>query len=108
MARCMTDSEILVSWRQAKNRTAQITILSELNCVTPVRIIEILREQGASPDELPKSASRKWRKWSDEEIEKMRAMQREGYSREQIALQFGITKRNLDHLIYRAMKEGAW
>lgn len=42
----MTPGEILRSYQQAKNKTAQVGILADLNATNRETIIEVLKEQG--------------------------------------------------------------
>lgn len=55
----MTDFEIVSSYREAKKKKDQIEILSDLNCCSKERIIEILKENGVSPKELPRNRKKK-------------------------------------------------
>lgn len=55
----MTDLEILRSYRQAKKKKEQITILSELNCCSKEKIIEILKNNGIQKQELPRNRKKK-------------------------------------------------
>ncbi len=48
----MTDDEIIVSYRQAKNRGEQIKILSELNACTVDEICTILKAGGVDGREI--------------------------------------------------------
>lgn len=51
----MTHGEILVSYRQAKNKKEQVKILAELNACTQDEIKKILLETGADVRELPRN-----------------------------------------------------
>lgn len=55
----MTPGEIVISFRQAKDKKQQITILSHLNLCTTHEIIEILKAGGVDSKLLPKSAKKK-------------------------------------------------
>lgn len=48
----MSKDEIVVRYRQAKNRAEQITILSELNACSVDEIIDVLKEAGVDGREL--------------------------------------------------------
>lgn len=50
----MTESEIAVYYRQARDRPRQLVILSQLNACKPGEIAEILLRHGVAPDDLPK------------------------------------------------------
>lgn len=51
----MTDSEILASYREAKDKGAQVKILAELNACPVQTIKDILIAQGVSPQQLPRT-----------------------------------------------------
>ena len=53
----MTPSEIVLSYRQAKDKRKQITILSELNACSKGSIIEILKANGVDGRQLPRTTS---------------------------------------------------
>lgn len=55
----MTDLEILSSYRQAKKKKEQITILSQLNACSKEKIIEILKNNGIQKQELPRNRKKK-------------------------------------------------
>ena len=50
----MTNEDIVRSWKEAKDRRAQIKILAELNVCSQEYIIEILKEGGVDPRALPR------------------------------------------------------
>lgn len=52
----MSNDEILASWRDAKDRKAQITILAELNATTEEDIRDRLIAQGVDGRQLPRKA----------------------------------------------------
>lgn len=52
--RCMTDGEIVTSYKQAKFPRRQITILSQLNCMKRQEIKEILIKAGCDLKQTPK------------------------------------------------------
>ena len=51
----MTRHEIVTSYREAKDKKAQVKILSELNATTKEKIIEELIAGGVKPQELPRN-----------------------------------------------------
>jgi hypothetical protein len=55
----MTNDEIVKSWQEAKDRTAQIKILAELNLCPKEVIIDILKQSGVDPRKLPRKRSGK-------------------------------------------------
>lgn len=55
----MTDLEIVSSYRQAKKKKEQITILSQLNACSKEKIIEILKNNGIQKQELPRNRKKK-------------------------------------------------
>lgn len=59
MAHYMSEGEIVSSYRQAKDRIKQIPILAQLNNSTNEEIIEILKRNGISEEELPKKRATK-------------------------------------------------
>lgn len=50
----MTDAEIVRSWKEAKDRIAQVRILAELNVCSRDVIIEILKSNGIDGRQLPR------------------------------------------------------
>ena len=50
----MTDAEIVRSWKEAKDRNAQVRILVELNVCSRDKIIEILKDNGIDGRQLPR------------------------------------------------------
>lgn len=50
----MTDAEIVRSWKEAKDRNAQVRILAELNVCSRDVIIEILKDNGIDGRQLPR------------------------------------------------------
>lgn len=55
----MTNEDIVRSYREAKDRRAQIKVLAELNVCPQELIIEILKEGGIDWRELPKARKKK-------------------------------------------------
>lgn len=51
----MTVGEILTSYKQAKDKSKQITILAELNAATKEDIIQVLKDASVSGKQLPRS-----------------------------------------------------
>jgi hypothetical protein len=51
----MTDEEILLSFKQAKNPPDQVQILADLNCCDVDTIKRILIDQGVDPRKLPRA-----------------------------------------------------
>ena len=55
----MTNEDIVRSYREAKDRRAQIKVLAELNVCPQELIIEILKEGGIDWRELPRARKKK-------------------------------------------------
>ena len=49
----MSEGEILRNYKEAKNPTAQVKVLAELNAVPDYRIVDILKKQGVDGRKLP-------------------------------------------------------
>lgn len=49
----MTEYKITVSFRQAKNRERQVSVLAQLNACRVSDIVEILLRNGVAPEDLP-------------------------------------------------------
>ncbi|MDO4286074.1 MAG: hypothetical protein Q4C60_12195 [Eubacteriales bacterium] len=64
----MTDREIAESYRRAKNRRGQITILSDLNQCDEYTICEVLDKQG---EELPKGLKERLEKQHKRAMERL-------------------------------------
>lgn len=112
MAGCMTDDEVIVSWRQARYPNEQIMILAELNCTTPKRICEILMEHGVPSDKLPttfhRMPGRKRKKWGVSEMFLLKEMSARGMTNNSMGQEFGVSGRTIRDIIARAKKEGTW
>lgn len=50
----MSEEEIVIDYKQAKNKKAQVEILADLNACSKEQIIEILKRNGISSKELPR------------------------------------------------------
>lgn len=50
----MTPSEIKANYLEAKDKKHQIQILADLNACTTQKILEILKQQGVNPRQLPR------------------------------------------------------
>jgi len=55
----MTDFEIVKSFNEAKKPAAQITVLSDLNCVSEEQIKSILLKNGVDHRRLPREKRKK-------------------------------------------------
>lgn len=55
----MTVEEIVRSYREAKDKAAQVKILAELNLVSKEEIKRILVEEGVDPRQLPRAPRKK-------------------------------------------------
>lgn len=51
----MTNEEIVRRYRQAKNKRQQVNILAQLNCCRKDEIISILKQEGITDKQLPRS-----------------------------------------------------
>lgn len=57
--RTMSDGEILKSYREAKDKRHQVSVLADLNVCTKGEIIDILIAGGVRPQELPRKRQKK-------------------------------------------------
>ncbi len=89
----MRDEQIVASWRDAKNRNAQVEILSELNAV-PRRVIEdILIAHGCEVERKKKPPEREKEKkhWKAADDERLMVLHGEGKSYAEIAVEMERT-----------------
>ena len=86
-SRYMTDGEITMFYRQARDKRREITILAELNGMRRAEVINILLDAG---ELKPRSAAyiARWSPWSPEEIERLIAESRRGKSWAEVAALF--------------------
>lgn len=55
----MTDGEIMCAFREAKDKSKQVKILSEINCCSVDKIISILQNNGVTVNYRPRTRKRK-------------------------------------------------
>ncbi len=73
----MTNDEIVMMYREAKNKKQQIRILAELNCCSKDEILRILKEGNVKSTELPRQRAKKDEKESQMEIEAKQSEKKE-------------------------------
>lgn len=76
----MTENEICTLYRQAKDKSAQITILADLALKKPDEIKEILRAHGYRVDD-----------WSPKNAKRLVELVEQGATKKQMAAEFGVS-----------------
>lgn len=86
----MNESEICTRYRQAKDKSEQIAILSQINLCTEGHIRNILRRGGILPAQNCAGKYVRRINW-DAEIKPILRLLDEGYTYKQIAEQYGVS-----------------
>ena len=102
----LTDGEVIASFRQAKNKKEQVGILADLQCCSRNDILDLLYSYGEDISMIKRCVrpgGGKPRRWSDEDIERLKLLSSEGISCEEIAIELG---RSLDSVYAKAGEMG--
>ena len=95
----MTNEEILISYRESKDKKLQVKILSELNVCSQEQIKEILIQEGVRQCELPRN-----RKKKEDAEEKFQLRDEEVQPKEtQEQNNFSETEEQIDPLVRQAL-----
>lgn len=93
----MSEEEICVRYKQAKDPKEQIRILAELNACSVTTIEQILKQNDCM---MPEKEKRIVERWTKEEAEKLWQLRAEGYTIERIAPELGRTVSAVKHYLW--------
>lgn len=88
------ESEICTSYRQAKDKAAQVSILADLHATTPVRIRDVLEHNGFIVGNLETNSTggtRVRKRWTPDMIEDVARLWADGSTADELAQQFQTT-----------------
>lgn len=94
MVTMIDESEICISYRQAKDKAAQVSILADLYATTPVGIRDILEHNGFIVGNLETNSTggtRVRKRWTPDMIEDVARLWAEGVTADELAQQFQTT-----------------
>lgn len=107
----MTEREIVLSFRDARDRRRQIGVLAELNGTTQAKIMDILTRNRDMLDGIPlekygiKDAA-KPRKWTAEKDAKLVKLYADGVPYDRLCVEFGTSVKALYARISTLRREG--
>lgn len=87
----MSDDEIVTSYREAKNKNAQIKILAELNACNPKEIKAVLAKAGVL-DGIATAGRKPSKRVTEEMHKKIRDLRRCGLTQREIAKRLEISQ----------------
>lgn len=108
----MTNQEIIVLYKYAKDPTAEVTILAELTLKPVKEIIEIIRAAGYAVDEenvvdIGIPGERNWSKWTDAEDKQLIELRKQGLKFTAIDRILHRPKSSSSYRYQRLLKEAA-